>query len=153
MVKLIFLVVILMSVVSLRLTVQAHEGAKGVVKQRMDAMKTMASSMKSLHAIATGKAKFDREKVKTNTSAIRNVGGEKLLKMFPQGSVMSPSEAKPEIWENWPAYVNLVENLSQKLDAMDAVLSTAVTRAEFYSTFRGLSQTCSNCHKRFRAKK
>ena len=153
MVKLIFLVVILMSVVSLRLTVQAHEGAKGVVKQRMDAMKTMASSMKSLHAIATGKAKFDREKIKTNTSAIRNVGGEKLLKMFPQGSVMSPSEAKPEIWENWPTYVNLVENLSQKLDAMDAVLSTAVTRAEFYSTFMGLSQTCSNCHKRFRAKK
>lgn len=153
MVKLIFLVVILMSVVSLRLTVQAHEGAKGVVKQRMDAMKTMASSMKSLHAIATGKAKFDLEKVKTNTWAIRNVGGEKLLKMFPQGSVMFPSEAKPEIWENWPAYVNLVENLSQKLDAMDAVLSTAVTRAEFYSTFMGLSQTCSNCHKRFRAKK
>ncbi len=151
--KLIFLVVILMSVVSLRLTVQAHEGAKGVVKQRMDAMKTMASSMKSLHAIATRKAKFDREKIKTNTSAIRNVGGEKLLKMFPQGSVMSPSEAKPEIWENWPTYVNLVENLSQKLDAMDAVLSTAVTRAEFYSTFMGLSQTCSNCHKRFRAKK
>ena len=151
--KLIFLVVILMSVVSLRLTVQAHEGAKGVVKQRMDAMKTMASSMKSLHAIATGKAKFDLEKVKTNTWAIRNVGGEKLLKMFPQGSVMFPSEAKPEIWENWPAYVNLVENLSQKLDAMDAVLSTAVTRAEFYSTFMGLSQTCSNCHKRFRAKK
>ena len=151
--KLIFLVVILMSVVSLRLTVQAHEGAKGVVKQRMDAMKTMASSMKSLHAIATGKAKFDLDKVKTNTSAIRNVGGEKLLKMFPQGSVMSPSEAKPEIWENWPTYVNLVENLSQKLDAMDAVLSTAVTRAEFYSTFMGLSQTCSNCHKRFRAKK
>ena len=153
MVKLIFLVVILMSVVSLRLTVQAHEGAKGVVKQRMDAMKTMASSMKSLHAIATRKAKFDREKIKTNTSAIRNVGGEKLLKMFPQGSVMSPSEAKPEIWENWPTYVNLVENLSQKLDAMDAVLSTAVTRAEFYSTFMGLSKTCSNCHKRFRAKK
>ena len=153
MVKLIFLVVILMSVVSLRLTVQAHEGAKGVVKQRMDAMKTMASSMKSLHAIATGKAKFDLEKIKTNTSAIRNVGGEKLLKMFPQGSVMAPSEAKPEIWENWPAYVNLVENLSQKLDAMDAVLSTAVTRAEFYSTFMGLSKTCSNCHKRFRAKK
>ena len=151
--KLIFLVVILMSVVSLRLTVQAHEGAKGVVKQRMDAMKTMASSMKSLHAIATRKAKFDREKIKTNTSAIRNVGGEKLLKMFPQGSVMSPSEAKPEIWENWPTYVNLVENLSQKLDAMDAVLSTAVTRAEFYSTFMGLSKTCSNCHKRFRAKK
>ena len=153
MVKLIFLVVILISVVSLGLTVQAHEGAKGVVKQRMDAMKTMASSMKSLHAIATGKAKFDLEKVKTNTSAIRNLGGEKLLKMFPQGSVMSPSEAKPEIWENWPTYVNLVENLSQKLDAMDAVLSTAVTRAEFYSTFMGLSQTCSNCHKRFRAKK
>ena len=146
MVKLIFLVVILMSVVSLRLTVQAHEGAKGVVK-------TMAASMKSLHAIATGKAKFDLEKIKTNTSAIRNVGGGKLLKMFPQGSVMSPSEAKPEIWENWPAYVNLVENLSQKLDAMDAVLSTAVTRAEFYSTFMGLSKTCSNCHKRFRAKK
>ena len=151
--RLIFLVVILMSVVSLRLTVQAHEGAKGVVKQRMDAMKTMASSMKSLHAIATRKAKFDREKIKTTTSAIRNEGGEKLLKMFPQGSVMSPSEAKPEIWENWPTYVNLVENLSQKLDAMDAVLSTAVTRAEFYSTFMGLSQTCSNCHKRFRAKK
>ena len=151
--KLLFLVVILTSVVSLRLTVQAHEGAKGVVKQRMDAMKTMASSMKSLHAIATGKAIFDPEKVKTNTSAIRNVGGEKLLKLFPQGNVMSPSEAKPEIWEDWPAYVNLVENLSQKLDAMDAVLSTTVSSAELYNSFMDLSQTCSNCHKRFRAKK
>ena len=81
------------------------------------------------------------------------MGGEKLLKLFPKGSVMSPSEAKSEIWEDWPAYVNLVDNLSQKLDAMDAVLSTAKSRAEFYSTFMGLSQTCSNCHKRFRAKK
>jgi cytochrome c556 len=152
-VKVLFLVVILTSIVSLCLTVQAHEGAKGVIKQRMVAMKTMASSMKSLHAIATGKSIFDVEKVKLNTSTIRNEGGAKLLKLFPQGSLGYPSEAKPEIWEDLPAYVNLVADLSQKVDEMDSALSTAEPRVEFYIAFKNLARVCSNCHKRFRAKK
>jgi hypothetical protein len=41
----------------------AHDGATGIVKERMDAMLTLGSTMKSLLKIVKGRVKFDASKV------------------------------------------------------------------------------------------
>lgn len=42
-------------------TAMAHEGATGVVAQRMDLMKQMGQHMKALGAMLAGKTAFDQE--------------------------------------------------------------------------------------------
>ena len=152
-VKFLFLMVIVSFVGCLTLVGHSHEGASGVTKQRMAGMKIMANSVKSLHAIVSGKSKLDAEKVRAYTAAIRREGGPRLLKLFPEGSMGYPSEATPQIWGDWPAFVKLVGTLSQAVDEIDASLTADKPSMLLPGAFKKLSRVCSNCHKRFRKKK
>jgi cytochrome c556 len=61
----------------------AHEGAKGVVKERMDLMKGQAKQMKHIGDMAKGKKKFDATK-----AAARDLGmtTKKIPDLFPKRS-------------------------------------------------------------------
>ena len=148
--KLLFFMLIVSFVSSLGLAGHSHEGASGVIKKRMVGMKVMANSIKSLHAIASGRFNLDAEKVRAYTAAIRKEGGARLLKLFPEGSIRHPSEATPQIWDDWPAFVNLVGRLSQAVDEIDASLAAENPSVLLPAAFKKLSRVCSNCHKRFR---
>lgn len=79
----------------------AHGNASGVVKERMELMEEMKESMKSMSDIFSGKRDYDAQIIKKAARVIERNAGEALTRLFPEGSRHGPSEARPEIWQEW----------------------------------------------------
>lgn len=92
-------------------TVIAHSGATGVVKERMDGMGVMREAMKVLTPMMQGRTNYDATLVREHAEDISRHSGEALTKLFPEGSIMPPSEARPEIWQDWESFSELSEQL------------------------------------------
>lgn len=89
----------------------AHNGATGVVKERMDAMSTLGKSTKSLTEIMRGDVGYDAELVRKNAAQIQKHAGDSMTKLFPKDSLMKPSEARPTIWADWEEFETLAKRL------------------------------------------
>ena len=81
----------------------AHEGATGVVKERMDLMKGQQKQMKLIGEMAKGKKKFDAAKA---AAAARDLGKstKRIPDLFPEGSNGHPSEALDAVWKEWDRF-------------------------------------------------
>ena len=106
----------------------AHEGATGVVKERMDLMKGQAKQMKLIGDMAKGKKKFDAAKA---AAAAHDLGAttKKIPELFPEGSNKHPSEALDAVWKEWDRF---------KGDAHDAEACSACARSGASSFRPGL---------------
>ena len=78
----------------------AHDGAMGVVKQRMDAMGAIKDANKVLRGIMRGQREYEAAAVAASAAVIAGHSGDALTVLFPEGSLTPPTEAKPEIWQN-----------------------------------------------------
>lgn len=129
-------------------SVLAHEHATGVVKERMNGMAAMAKSMKSIaQRVKTGRnlgaIRIDAEAMKPLTS--------KFAEWFPHGSNQHPSEARPEIWQNWPDFEtkgHALELEVTRLVTIDTSDPAAVT-----AQVRSVNRACGACHELYREKK
>lgn len=132
----------------------AHEGATGIVAERMEAMKSLGDAMKGLAAMHRGTAPYDPAAVREAAEAIGRHGGEHMTALFPPGSLHHPSEALPEIWEDWERFGALAEDLRVSAAALaEAAGREAATSAGPQSTraaFARLGRACSACHTDFR---
>jgi cytochrome c556 len=81
----------------------AHEGATGVIKERMDLMKGQQKQMKLIGEMAKGKKKFDAPKA---AAAARDLSKstQKIPDLFPEGSNGHPSEALDAVWKEWDRF-------------------------------------------------
>ncbi|MBX2807876.1 MAG: cytochrome c [Cellvibrionaceae bacterium] len=98
---------------SISALVLAHGGATGVVKERMDLMENLKGAMKTLKPMMRGQQDYDVDTVKQNALIIRDNAGEHMTKLFPEGSLEEPSEAKPEIWTEWTEFQRIANNLKR----------------------------------------
>lgn len=160
-----------------------HEGATGIVKERMNAMKSMAAAMKAIGGMLKGKEGYDAEKIRPHARAIVTRSGSTLTKLYPLGSLEHPSEARKEIWEQWPVFEKLASDLRAYAQALEQAgehsrrpHATMMTEQEMInrqgpdlavinptpehlaemsprSAFRQVAETCKSCHERFRQKK
>ena len=64
----------------------AHDGATGMVMQRMEAMKEIGQSMKSIAAMVKGDAAFNGEAVQASAAVIAG-HAKHMPHMFPEGSL------------------------------------------------------------------
>lgn len=90
----------------------AHAGATGVVKERMDAMKSMGDAIKAIKPMMSGEAEYDAATVRDAAQTIERLSGKTMTGKFPEGSTGHPSEAKPEIWSDWERFQALAEDLA-----------------------------------------
>ena len=91
----------------------AHGGATGVVKERMDSMGILGDAVKSLTSIMQGQVSYDAEIVRQNAVEIQQHAGEVLTRLFPEGSLDKPSEARPQIWSDWEDFDALAARLEE----------------------------------------
>ena len=131
--------------------VSAHDGATGVVKERMDAMKAMGGAMKQIAAMMKGQSPFDAMTASQAGMTI-NEKSAGLIKLFPKGSGDASSYAKPEVWSKWDEFgagAKALTAASTKLaDAeMDA------SKNDVMALFAGVGKTCKGCHETFRRPK
>jgi cytochrome c556 len=128
-------------------SVRAHEGATGVVKERMDAMESMAKAMKAVNQRL--KHKRDLDAVKADARSIQEAAA-KMLSLFPPGTNGHPSGAKAAVWRNWPDF----EAKARVLATESGKLAEADTRdaKTLAAQARRISDACGSCHELYRVK-
>jgi len=129
----------------------AHEGATGVVKERMDLMERQKDDMKIIGNMAKGKTPFDAAKA---AEAARDIGltAKKIPELFPEGSGGGESEALPAIWEKWDRFTANAEDLGSAADPLVSALGDSENQ-DWKAAFRKVGEACKSCHEDFRAKK
>lgn len=65
----------------------AHSGASGIVKERMESMKSISAAMKTAGNMIRGRSEFDPEKAQG--AAIEIEHAAQIPNLFPEGSVTS----------------------------------------------------------------
>lgn len=99
------------AIASLSAAAFAHSGATGVVKERMDAMKSMGDAIKRIQPMMSGEAGYDEAAVREVARAIAAEAGEAMTGKFPEGSNEHPSETLPRTWEEWDRFTALATQL------------------------------------------
>lgn len=129
----------------------AYTGATGVVKERMERMKVMKESVKTLVPIAKGKAPLNVDEIRWAAGELLKAN-DGLTAQFPADSIRGPSEARPEIWNHWERFVDQSDQLEQAASQMLAS-AEGTSLAEFRRHFKAVADTCRSCHDDFRRKK
>ncbi len=129
----------------------AHEGANGVVKERMESMKSVARSMKRINKALRSSSDIDRAAIKREAAAITKHARD-FPQKFPVGSEGGMSEAKPEVWQNPGDFSAKSMALATAAERLSGAASIG-SREELYAGFSGVGKTCGSCHRVYRMKK
>ena len=127
----------------------AHSGATGVVKERMDLMKSVAEQMKTVGKMIKGEEAYAAGQVAAAADAIVGHARE-IPGLFPEGSTDHPSEAMPAIWQDWDRFVELTNDMQRKAEALGASARQSADMKDIRPQFGALGKTCSACHEDFR---
>jgi len=125
-----------------------HEGATGVVKQRMDEMEQIGRAVKRINDRL--KSKRGLSEIARDAEEIR-AAASKMPSLFPPGSRDGHSDATPAVWERWPlvAAAEALELEAEKL----AATARSGPEAPIAAQFRLTTRACSGCHDVFRSKR
>lgn len=126
----------------------AHSGAKGIVKQRMDAMSAIGDHMKAVNAMIRGTTVLDLQKISDAMNEVTD-HARSLPEMFPTGSGAAPSEAGPAIWSDPNGFQSLFQDLEATALAV-ARMANAGDTAALPAGFVALAKTCKACHETYR---
>ena len=123
----------------------AQEDATGVVKERMNKFKISKKMMQTIHKSIQNE---DFGTIEESATTLYNWSKE-MIKYFPEGSDIAPSEASADIWlnpEDFKKAVNNFELASLKLinNSREKDFDKSV------DAFRSLAGTCKGCHQKFR---
>ena len=129
----------------------AHQGATGVIKERMDMMEDIGDNMKGMKAMVQRKQAFDATKMAMYAESIQKASLD-MKKVFPEGSLQHPSEALPSIWQNWDKFSSLADQLVAESEKLREMAKTQDQRAVM-KQFARVGKTCRGCHTDFRKKK
>jgi len=130
--------------------VLAHEGATGIVKERMDSMKSMGDASKGIVDMLKGKTAYSSGALVEYATTI-NQHSKNIPDHYPSGSLQDVSEALPVIWERWDEF----EQLAKQLESSSAALiDTAQNkdRKAVRAQFAKVAKSCKGCHEDYRMK-
>ena len=125
----------------------AHQGAMGIVKERMDGMKAIGAAVKSIAPMMTGKSDFDVAVAGGAAEQIIAHSGQNMIDRFPEGSLDDPSEASSAIWDDPDGFAEI----AFELEALAAGIPDESLDADArMSLFQEISETCKSCHQGYR---
>ncbi len=123
----------------------AHQGAMGVVKERMDAMGRVQGDAKVIGQMLRGQTVFDADTARAALDRLveeaRAIPGH-----FEVRDVSAPSEARELIWTEFDAFSGLADEMA------NAAMGPADTPEALRQTFIGVGAACGACHEKYRAK-
>lgn len=119
-----------------------------VIEKRQAAMKNNSADAKAIKAAVESK---DYATIETKAKDIMGTA-EKIPSLFPKGSTKGKTKAKSEIWENNDDFVKHAKTLGKSAGEL-AAAAKAKNDAEIGVKVKAVGETCSSCHKQFRAEK
>ena len=125
--------------------VLAHEGAIGIVKERMDKFK---ASEKATKRIKQALSRGDTAVVMAEAEFLVSWASE-MDSYFPENSNQSPSEAKDEIWLQWDDFIGAIQSFENASTALIDAAATEDPRA-MDGAFSDMTKSCKSCHQLFR---
>ena len=132
------------------ISANAHQGATGIVMDRMMVMEDIGKSMKALGAMMNGNQPYVPEKVRDLAARIRAQGGGELTKMFPEGNTDKGSRALPAVWERRAEFETIAKQFQEHASALE---KTSGSEPQAKVAFKLLANTCGTCHDTFRRPK
>ena len=122
-----------------------HDGASGVVKERMEYFKQSKNNLKAIKAHI---ARKNYESIIPLAIEIRDWAG-KMTKYFPEGSGVDPSEAAPEVWSDFEGFEKAA---LLHFDAANKLISSAKSKNQknIVEAFGITASTCKSCHQLYR---
>lgn len=116
--------------VILSAAVFAHGNATGIVGERMMGMMMLSEQVKLLTPMLSAGGAVDGAALGKAASMIEMHAGPAMTKLFPEGSLDNPSEARPEIWERWQEFSDYAEQLAALGAELRKSAATAAERPE-----------------------
>lgn len=128
----------------------AHQGANGVILQRMILMEDVGTAMQVMAAMFKADTPYDPEVLARQSATLSSLS-KRIPDLFPSGSIQKPSEATAAIWQDWPEFEQLTRDLIAASDVLAEQAGTLSTR-DAQLQFARIAKTCAACHKKFRIK-
>ncbi|MFK7854223.1 MAG: cytochrome c [Granulosicoccus sp.] len=135
--------------------VNSHSGAKGIVKERMDAMENMGDKSKLVADMLKGEREFDATALVDAADAFV-LHGTRMAELFPdteESRTGSNTEALPRIWDEWDDFSKRVNEFIELSESLKTTVSTTEDVGQLKKAFFQTRRSCSGCHKRFRKPK
>jgi cytochrome c556 len=126
----------------------AHEGATGIVKDRMAMMQNMDLQLKAIQAMLSGWAPFDAVALRNYAAALHD-SCHQSESLFPAGSQDRASHARPAVWDNPQAFREEFQKLHEASEALVETIAGG-GRTDIAVAINDLRQTCDGCHATFR---
>ena len=123
----------------------AHNGATGIVKERMDMFKKNQNNLKVIKSHIRSE---DYDSIMKLADEIRD-WAVKMPEYFPEGSNNKPSEASPAIWADFGGFRDAAlknEKAAEKLVAA----AQAEDQNEVVNSFKALAASCKSCHQSYK---
>ena len=140
-----FTLIFLSSAIAFPLVSDAHQGASGIVKERMDRFSNAKDQLKQIKKALSA----DDFATVLNTASSLREWASVMPDYFPEGSGMAPSEASPRIWEEFESFKVAAKN-HEEAAIMLMEAADANDKDTSISAFKALAGTCSSCHRQFR---
>ena len=118
------------------------------IEKRQKAMKSNSADVKAIKAAVESK---DYATIETKAKDIMGTA-DKIPSLFPKGSNVGKTKAKPEIWEKSDEFAKEAKNLSKASSEL-AAAAKSKDDAAIATKVKALGEVCSSCHNQFRADK
>ena len=124
---------------------EAHKGATGVVKERMDSFKKSQQDIKALYASIRG---GNLDEIKTYSMSLAEWAAV-MPEYFPEGSGGGVSDASAKIWEDFDGFKEAAKKFevaalsvveAANVSDIDAIMAAAST----------VGDSCKSCHRKFK---
>ena len=121
--------------------------SKGIIKYRQNVMKSTAGHMGAIVDILKNDLPLQAHILDHASSIHQN--SKMTLAMFPIGSGLGDTKAKPVIWENWSKFESAVKAFVRESGKLTKVAESGDIKA-FAKQVRATGKACGGCHKNFR---
>ena len=128
-------------------SISAFAQSEGIIKYRKNVMKSTGGHMGAIADILKNGLPLTAHIVDHARSINQN--NKMTLAMFPKGSGLGDTKAKPAIWGNWAKFESAV-NASIHESAKLVKVAESGDMAAFAKQVRATGKTCRGCHKTFR---
>ena len=121
--------------------------SKGIIKYRQNVMKATGGHMGAIVDILKNRLPLTDHIVDHARSIQQN--SKMTLAMFPKGSGLGETKAKPTIWENWSKFESAVQDFERESAKLAKVAESGDMEA-LAKQVRATGKTCGGCHRNFR---
>ena len=122
-------------------------GSKGIVKYRQNVMKATGGHMGAIVDILKNDLPLQAHILDHARSIQQN--SKMTLAMFPKGTGLGNTKAKPAIWENWSKFESAVQDFERESAKLAKVAESGDMEA-LAKQVRATGKTCGGCHRNFR---